>query len=46
VKAKRLLTLFILALSLLFLFLPALVQAEGEKANQRITIRHEKNVAA
>ena len=45
-KAKRLLTLFILALSLLFLFLPALVQAEGEKANQRITIRHEKNVAA
>ena len=46
VKAKKLLTRFILVLSLLFLFLPVLAQADGEKANQRITIRHEKNVAA
>ncbi|MBQ9010068.1 MAG: hypothetical protein IJ088_12185 [Clostridia bacterium] len=45
-KVKKLLTVAILALSLLCLFLPALAQADAGQKIQRVTIRHERNVAA
>ncbi len=45
-KVKKLLTAAILALSLLFLFMPVLSQADAGQTIRRVTIRHEKNVAA